>query len=244
MLLDSIETKTKILNKFLELAAFDGWNDQVLAQALEESGVDPKFQDLVFEGGCFELSQFYIEVQNQKTSELVKAISDFSGFKIRDKIRTILYLRFESEIQNKLALQRMTNFYFNPKNLLSTQYGPRPSIHSLANAYKIADFMWYEILDKSTDFNFYTKRLTLAKIILRTLSVFLKDESENIEKTKAFIDQEIDKVMAFEKRKSQIKNRALKAKDKLLEFSLNEEGLPKKPKEIIKDLPFIRLFKI
>lgn len=243
MILDSIETKTKILYQFLELAAFDGWNDDVLAQAFEACGIDPKFQNLIFEGGCLELSQFYIESQNQKTAHLINEIDGFDDFKIRDKIKTLLYMRFEVEQDNKLALQRMVNFYLNPKNLLSTQYGPRPVMHSLALAYQIADFMWYEISDNSTDFNYYTKRLTLAKIVLHSLSVFLKDESSDNAKTKKSIDEQIQKVMNFEKRKGQIKNSTLKAKDKILQCALNEDGLPKNPKEIIKNLPFIRLFK-
>ena len=54
--------------------------------------------------------------------------------------------------------------------------------------------IWFGINDKSTDFNFYTKRLTLAKIILRTLFVFVKDESADLMATKKFIDLQIEKL--------------------------------------------------
>jgi ubiquinone biosynthesis protein COQ9 len=106
----------------------------------------------------------------------------------------------------------------------------------MRNCFKIADFIWREIRDQSTDFNFYTKRLTLAKIILRSLLVFVKDDSENFTKTKNFIDSQIANVMKFEKRKMQVKKIVTAA-------FLNENGGLKSPKEIVKNLPFFRLIK-
>ena len=78
--------------------------------------------------------------------------------------------------------------------------------------------------------------MTLGKIILRTVLVFLKDQSKNLDQTKNFIDSQIEKVMKFEKRKAQIKKFTS-------EVFLNEKGELKSPKQIVKKLPFIRLIK-
>jgi len=243
MIFDSIQTRQKILSKFLELAAFDGWSEETLKLALKACDIDEKFQSLIFENGCLDLAEFYISQKNQESALLISQDPDFANFKIRNKIKTSLYCRFEVELDNKIILQRLVNFYLNPKNFSSTKYGPKPLFYGMKACYKIANFMWYNIEDKSTDFNFYTKRLTLSKIILRSLFVFLKDDSESFEKTKNFIDSQIEKVMNFEKRKAQIKNSFAHAAKNFPQFFLDENGSPKAPKEFLKTLPFVRLFK-
>jgi ubiquinone biosynthesis protein COQ9 len=66
--------------------------------------------------------------------------------------------------------------------------------------------MWYAAGDKSTDFNFYTKRATLAGVYSATLLYWLNDRSAGSEATWAFLDRRIDNVMAFEKLKSQVRS--------------------------------------
>lgn len=218
MILDSDATKQQVLDHFLKLAAFDGWNDETLKIAVVQSGIDEKFTKIIFAEGCAELTEFYVESQNKKAVTQFLQIENFASKKIRDKIRLAIYERFEIEKENKLALQRL--LYNNPKHMAQ----------GLKLCYKIADAIWYGIGDQSTDFNFYTKRLTLAKIILRTLFVFVKDESADLMATKKFIDLQIEKVMKFEKVKAQVKNFCGSLKNK-------------SPKQIIKDLPFFRLIK-
>ncbi|OFW81416.1 MAG: hypothetical protein A2887_03850 [Alphaproteobacteria bacterium RIFCSPLOWO2_01_FULL_40_26] len=214
MLLTSRKTKQKILAEFLPICVFEGWSDQALIMAMSNCGIDRKFLPLIFENGVVDLARFYIEEQNHKTAEIV---GDLSEKKIRDKIHLLLYARFEVEEKNKIVLQRLKTF----------------RLHGLKAFYEIADFMWKNIGDPSTDFNFYTKRLTLAKIIFRSLRFFLKHD---LAETKNFIDLEIERVMKFERHKKQVKNF-------FGEVFLNETGQIKSPKEIIKNLPFFRLVK-
>jgi hypothetical protein len=117
----------------------------------------------------------------------------------------------------------------------STQ-GAKPALQGIKSCYKIADFIWYELNDQSTDFNFYTKRMTLSKIILRSSLVFVKDESQNFNKTKNFVDSQIAKVMKFEKCKIQVKKFVSEA-------FLDQNGVLKSPTKIVKSLPFFRLIK-
>lgn len=238
MLFDSIENKEKILEKFLEIAAIDGWNKESLIKAVESCKIKKEFCDLIFENGLFDLNDFYINSYNQKSLELA---GNLDGKKIREKITALLFARFQVEKNHKLALQRLINFYLNPKNFLSLEIGPRPLFYSLKDCFKISDFMWKSINDSSTDFNFYSKRLTLAKIIFRSLFIFVKDNSENQEKTRDFINSEIEKIMKFEKFKSQTKASLAKHKKEICEFAFDKNGLLKSPKDLIKSLPFIRL---
>ena len=236
MLLDSIETKEKILAEFLKICVLEGWTESAISQAVTNAGISEKFSDLIFENGVLEIAEFYVESQNKKLSKKIREIENFHSQKIRDKIRLALYARIELEKDNQIALQRLINFYLDFKNFTSFEVGIKPMMQGMKACFKVSDFIWKELNDQSTDFNFYTKRLTLAKIILRTLFVFVKDESENFVKTKNFIDSQIAKVMKFEKHKMQVKKIVSAA-------FLNEEGVLKTPKEIIKNLPFFRLIK-
>ncbi len=62
--------------------------------------------------------------------------------------------------------------------------------------------MWRIAGDTSTDFNHYTKRVTLGAVYGSTLLAWLDDDSEELGETAAFLDRRIDDVMSFEKWKA------------------------------------------
>jgi ubiquinone biosynthesis protein COQ9 len=244
MLIDCAENKEKILLEFLKICAFDGWNKESLIKAFQACKIDEVFYSLVFPNDCLDLASFYIDYQNTKSIAVLKNIEDFSAQKIRDKIRFSLYARFLVEKENKLALQRLLNFYIDCKNFTSVGRGIKPISQGLKSCYDIADFIWFNIGDQSTDFNFYTKRFTLGKIIFRSLFVFLKDDSLDLQKTKKFIDNEIEKVMNFAKRKAQIKKFTENFTKTFGDFIFDDKGCLKPSRKIIKSLPFFRLINI
>jgi ubiquinone biosynthesis protein COQ9 len=74
---------------------------------------------------------------------------------------------------------------------------------ALRIGWRTADVMWRIAGDTSTDFNHYTKRMTLGAVYGSTLLVWLDDQSEGLSETAAFLDRRIDDVMTFEKWKAQ-----------------------------------------
>lgn len=243
MTINSRENKQKILQNFLKLCEFEGARDETLARALNESGIDEKYKNIIFENGIISLIEFYIEEINLGIFAAVQNEMNFHQKKIREKIEFCLNYLFESQKNNRLALLKIRSFYLDPKNFTNVTSGPRPLILALQNAAKISDTIWKSINDQSTDFNYYTKRLTLAKIIIQTFNVFLKDDNDDLARTKIFIDEKIAAVMKFEKLKAQVRNYKNNLQEKAFHFFHNEQGEVKNFKEIVKDLPFIRLFK-
>ena len=57
------------------------------------------------------------------------------------------------------------------------------------------DSIWYAAGDRSTDYNYYTKRLLLAGVYSSTLVFWLNDRSEGGAASWAFLDRRIDEVM-------------------------------------------------
>jgi ubiquinone biosynthesis protein COQ9 len=74
---------------------------------------------------------------------------------------------------------------------------------ALRVSWRTADLMWRIAGDTSTDFNHYTKRMTLGAVYGSTLLVWLDDETEGWSETAAFLGRRIDNVMSFEKWKSE-----------------------------------------
>ena len=113
--------------------------------------------------------------------------------KIREKIRALVWRRLEIMGPAREAVRRALAILVMPQNI---PLGLRISWRS-------ADLMWRIAGDTSTDFNHYTKRMTLGAVYGSTLLVWLDDQSEGWQETSAFLDRRIDDVMKFEKLKAQ-----------------------------------------
>ena len=81
--------------------------------------------------------------------------------------------------------------------------------------YRTVDAIWRAVGDTSTDFNFYTKRATLAGVYSSVSLVWFSDDSENYARTWAFLDRRIEDVMRIERVKAGVKGIAAKLPDPL-----------------------------
>jgi ubiquinone biosynthesis protein COQ9 len=70
--------------------------------------------------------------------------------------------------------------------------------------------MWRLAGDTATDYNHYTKRLTLSGVYTTTLLAWLDDDSEGFAETGAFLDRRLADVMKFEKWKAEWRGNAIR----------------------------------
>jgi ubiquinone biosynthesis protein COQ9 len=116
-----------------------------------------------------------------------------ANMKIREKIRALVWRRLEIMAPAREAVRRALAILAMPQNVpLALRIG-----------WRTADLMWRIAGDTATDFNHYTKRMTLGAVYSSTLLVWLNDESEGWVETAAFLDRRIDDVMKIEKVKAQ-----------------------------------------
>jgi ubiquinone biosynthesis protein COQ9 len=116
--------------------------------------------------------------------------------KIRDRIKSAVRIRLERHTGEREAARRALALLALPLN----------AGLGLKLLYKTVDAMWYAAGDTSTDFNFYTKRATLAGVYSATLLYWLNDRSDGSESTWAFLDRRIDDVMKIEELKSRVRS--------------------------------------
>ncbi|MFZ9181128.1 MAG: COQ9 family protein [Rickettsiales bacterium] len=248
MIIDSDDIKLKILKNFLEISVFEGWNDSAIELAIKKTfpnqEILPNQMPIIFEDGIYSLISFVSKNRCETLAEISSKNPDFNDLKLNAKINYLIFQLLKIDENNKGAFKRLLNFYLVPKNPLndSINCSLRPVNQAFKEVYFVADYLWKLCNDKSSDFNFYSKRIILSKVLIRSFMFFLNDNSLNNINTQKFIDKEIEKILKFNQYK-------LKAKYKINEFSNKIDDIIYDSnhnildiKSMIKNLPFIRLF--
>jgi ubiquinone biosynthesis protein COQ9 len=174
-----------------ENAVFDGWTRKAVDAAAGQVGVDPAQARLAFPKSQSGIIDVYIQ-EVDRGLEAWFTPERLSGLKIREKIRALIRRRLEIMAPAREAVRRALAILAMPQNVPL----------ALRTGWRTADLMWRIAGDTSTDFNHYTKRITLGGVYGSTLLVWLDDESEGWSETAAFLDRRIDDVMRFEKFKA------------------------------------------
>ena len=199
-------TEIQLMEAMLPHVLFDGWTRKAMIAAAADLGEDISTFDLAFPDGALDLITLFIETADDRMeAELVKR--DVLTLKIRDRITLAVRLRLEMYAENKEAVRRAANILALPQNMV------RATKLTAATVSR----MWYATGDSSTDFNWYSKRLTLSAVYGATLLYWLADKSEDHVKTWEFLDRRIENVMQVETAKYKCRER-LKQKPDLAGF--------------------------
>ena len=176
-----------------DAAAFDGWSEVAVRDAAAKAGVDPEAALFAFSGGAMQMIEAWVHGVDAAMQAALPA-DQIATLKIRERIRSLVQFRLDAIAHQKEALRRALAIMALPQN------APR----TLALGWSSADAMWRLAGDTATDYNHYTKRLTLGSIYAATLAVYVNDSSEDHADTKAFLDRRIEGIMKFEKAKAQL----------------------------------------
>ncbi len=174
-----------------ENAVFDGWTKKAVDSAAAQLGLDPVKAQLAMPKTQSGMIDVYVQ-EVDRGLEAYFTPKRLSAMKIREKIRALVWHRLEIMGPAREAVRRAMAILAMPQNLPL----------ALRISWRSADLMWRIAGDTSTDFNHYTKRVTLGAVYGSTLLVWLDDQSEGWSETAAFLDRRIDDVMRFEKFKA------------------------------------------
>lgn len=176
-----------------DAAAFDGWSDVAVRDAAAAAGIDPDAAVFAFSGGAMQMIKAWVRAVDAAMQAALPA-DQIAALKIRERIRTLVQFRLDAISHQKEALRRALSIMASPQN------APR----TLALGWRSADAMWRLAGDTATDYNHYTKRMTLGSIYAATLAVYVNDSSDDHAETKAFLDRRIEGIMQFEKAKARL----------------------------------------
>ena len=176
-----------------DAAAFDGWSMAAVRNAAEAAGVNPDTAEYALGGGAMAMIEAWVHSVDAAMAQALPP-EHLATLKIRERIRTLVQFRLDAIAHQKEALRRALAIMAMPQNV------PR----ALQLGWHSADAMWRLAGDTATDYNHYTKRLTLGSIYAATLAVFVDDTSPDHADTRAFLERRIEGIMKFEKAKARL----------------------------------------
>lgn len=181
---DSEALREKLIDAAIAHVPFDGWGDKALAAAARDLGIDPALVHNAFPGGGIEMIEFHSRLADRRmVADFEQA--DTTGLKLREKVALAVRLRLSANTAHREAIRRALTILALP-------------LHAALAArllYRTVDAIWYGLGDKSTDYNFYTKRALLAGVYSATLLYWINDKSAESAETWAFLDRRIAEVM-------------------------------------------------
>lgn len=188
------ELRPVLVEALLPNIAFDGWSAAALDAAAAAVGIPADRAALVFPGGGAEMIDAWIaKIDGDMTAEMERRGA--ASMKMRDRIRTAILIRLEQARPHKEAVRRALAVLAQPQN----------AALSARTLWRSADAMWRAAGDTATDFNHYSKRLSLGGVYAATLLYWLQDESEGDADTLAFLDRRIENIMQVEKAKFRLR---------------------------------------
>jgi ubiquinone biosynthesis protein COQ9 len=178
-------------------AAFDGWAPEAVRLSAEQAGIDADIARLAFKDGAVAMiDAWFKSVDHRMTATL--PVEQLAAMKMRARITALVWARITIVAPEREALRRALAVLALPQNALA----------AARMGWRAVDLMWRLAGDKATDFNHYTKRMTLGAVYASTMLALLDDETGDLSDTRAFLDRRIENVMQFERVKADWKARA------------------------------------
>jgi ubiquinone biosynthesis protein COQ9 len=178
------ELQERLIDAAILHVPFDGWGEAALRAAARDLHVDPGLALNAFPRGGIEMIEFHSRLADRRMVAAYER-ADTSGLKIRQKVALAVRLRLAANTPHREAVRRALSFLGMPIHAaLATRL-----------LYRTVDAVWMAVGDRSTDFNFYTKRGLLAGVYSTTLLYWLNDRSPDTAETWSFLDRRIADVM-------------------------------------------------
>jgi ubiquinone biosynthesis protein COQ9 len=159
---------------------FEGWTWRALRMGLASIGVPADDAELLFPGGAADMIDAFCDWADRQMEDEAAAW-DLSTMRAHERVRAVVALRLTQNRPYKEAIRRALA-------LLALPHNARLAAACTA---RTVDAIWHAAGDRSTDFNWYTKRIILGAVYGATLLYWLRDSSEDDTDTLAFLDRRL-----------------------------------------------------
>ncbi len=203
--LDTNQIRIDLIKAMLTHVPFDGWTWEAMEQGAIDLGFEKKktsssrikiFKEL-FKNGSIDFIDIFSEIIDLEVQENYNLI-ELKPERVPEKIKKIIMIR----------LNLCQNYKEAVRSSISITAIPVNTKISLNILYRTCNSIWRIAGDKSTDFSFYTRRISLAAVYTSTLLFWLNDNSNNNIETEFFLDRrlkDISKISSLKKPLSDLK---------------------------------------
>lgn len=172
-----------ILLKLLPLVAKQGWTEHALQQAGQAAGETPQAMKILFPRGMTSAISAWQQMLDAQTIQRIH-ITGWQSERTRDKIAQGVWTRLELIGEHRDAFQQATKQrLWRPATVMKDLW------HS-------ADALWTLAGDTATDYNRYTKRALLSKVLFKTTLSYMGDTSAGYQDTRNYLTQQIEQIIA------------------------------------------------
>lgn len=178
------DLRETLLLATLPHVAFDGWTQAALRAGAADAGLTPDDVTRAFPGGAISAIEAFNRRADRRMVEALDKL-DTSGMRTHEKIAAAIRARLDDVAPHKEAVRRALTILAFPLN----------APLALRMVHCTVDAAWRAAGDRSTDFNWYTKRGLLAGVYSATVLYWLNDKSEGHADTWAFLDRRLAEVM-------------------------------------------------
>ncbi|MEE2691832.1 MAG: COQ9 family protein [Pseudomonadota bacterium] len=188
--------RVKLFAAMLASAPFEGWTPVSLRKAAVNAGVGRAELAAAFPRGVGDILAYWSATADEAMAANMTG-AGFAKLKIREKVAFAVRERLALLRPHKEAARRAAG------TLALPLFAPLAA----KLAWNTADAVWRGLDDRSTDFNFYSKRAILTGVWTSTFARWLADDSADETATKAFLDKRIENVMQIEKMKAKLRDK-------------------------------------
>lgn len=187
------ERRDRILVGTLGQVPFDGWTERALRSGAVAAGFVAEDGPRAFPAGMLEVVEHFCDYGDRRMIAALEACN-LADTSIRDRVATAVRCRLEAVAEHREGVRRALAFMALPGR----------GGAAARCTYRTVNAIWYAVGDRSTDFNFYTKRGFLAAIYGATVLYWLNDTSEGSADTWAFLDRRISGLLSFGRMRSRV----------------------------------------
>lgn len=194
---ERVAQKDAILEAALVHAAFDGWSRRTMLQAAEDAGFDAATARRLFPQGGDSLLAWLGDWADRRMLETVDHES-LARMPVRERIATLVRTRIEVLDDHKEAMRRAALIRGNPANITTAGKALWRTVDRIWDA---AGFP----VSREQGLSRYSRRATLAGVLISTVLYWLEDISPDNEETWTFLDRRIEDVMRIGQVRGQVK---------------------------------------
>ncbi len=179
------DLKKKILFSVLEILPYEKFDGNIISKACKNINIQKEYSNLLFPNCRIEVLEFFRDyIDEIMLRRINKELVNIKS--ITAKIYESIKIRLEILDIHRMIIPKIISFYSMPWNHFKLYPYTWKSMNLI---WRIAGG------DKSTDFNYYTKRGLLTGVYWSTIVYWLQDESLNYQSTHDFLQRELNLIV-------------------------------------------------
>ena len=191
------DARDAALDAILPLVPLYGWQGSAIAEGLRDAGMASEDAEWMFPRGAISAIDAWIDLADRRM-EAAGLVPELAGMRTHERVRFLIKARLEAAEPHRDALRAALS-------LLAMPWNAPIAARSLARS---VSAIWYAAGDKSADFSWYTRRVTLAGIYSATLAFWLSGRGDGLEAALEFLDRRLADHARFQKGLARQKPRA------------------------------------